>query len=163
MSQPGQALVERIHYWVSGHPYLTQLLCGYVASNQGRVSTDNLDNFVRTQFLSPESKHREPNLADVERRLLDPDISELAPEERRSQLLEYYKKLLWGKSIDALEENPIVVCLRLSGIAVESDGKLRIRNRLYQEAFGETWRYASLPFAEVRRQRSAFRRGVLRT
>ena len=76
----GAKLVARVHHWVSGHPYLTQLLCGRIASDPDIVSVADVDRLVRKLFLSPESRQREPNLSDVERRMLDPDVPGLARE-----------------------------------------------------------------------------------
>src|SRR5205823_4531108 len=41
-------------------------------------------------------------------------------------------------------------------------GCLAVRNRIYHRVFDRAWALANMPDAEVRRQRAAFRRGVLR-
>ena len=53
--------------------------------------------------------------------------------------------------------------MRLSGITRPEDGRLRVRNRIYKRVFNHDWIKANLPGAEIRRQRAAFRRGVIRT
>ncbi|MCC7433539.1 MAG: AAA-like domain-containing protein [Methanoregulaceae archaeon] len=159
----GAKLVARVHHWVSGHPYLTQLLCGRIASEPGVVTTADVDRLVRTLFLSPESRQREPNLSDVERRMLDPDVPGLTPEERRVQVLELYGRMLRAKSVEAVEQNPVVATLRLSGVGLEHDGVLQVRNLVYRTVFDETWRRQNLPDAEVRRQAGASRRATFRT
>lgn len=159
----GAKLVARVHHWVSGHPYLTQLLCGRIVSEPGVSTTADVDRLVRTLFLSPESRQREPNLSDVERRMLDPDVPGLTPEERRIQVLELYGRMLRAKPVEAVEQNPVVATLRLSGVGLEHDGILQVRNRVYRAVFDETWRQQNLPDAEVRRQAVASRRATLRT
>ncbi len=159
----GAKLVAMVHYWVSGHPYLTQLLCGRIASDPSVVSPHDVDRLVRTLFLSPESRQREPNLSDVERRILDPDVPGLAVEEGRVQVLELYGRMLKAKSVEAVEQNPVVATLRLSGVGLEHDGILQVRNRVYRSVFDQTWRLQNLPDAEVRRQTGASRRATLRT
>lgn len=159
----GEALVERVHHWVGGHPYLTQLLCSRVARDPEVTSRAALDALVRETLFSPEARQREPNLADVERRLLDPDVPGMAPDEKRVQVLELYGRMLKSDQIDATEQNPVVATLRLSGVGIEETGCLRVRNRVYRTVFDNAWRVQNLPEAEVRRQSAATRRATLRT
>jgi hypothetical protein len=51
----------------------------------------------------------------------------------------------------------------LSGIAKVEQGCLKTRNRIYGRVFDEEWVRQSMPDAEVRRQRAAYLRGVVRT
>lgn len=159
----GKALIRRLYYWLNGHPYLTQLVCGHLIQRPEIRTAEQVDALIREVFFSPEARHQESNFADVERRLLQPDIPGLTSDEGRTQVLVLYGRLLKGRSVEAGEENPVIATLRLSGVAVELRGALRIRNRLYAEVFNERWRSQSLPDAEVRRQKSAYRRATLRT
>lgn len=159
----GARLIERIHYWLGGHPYLTQLVCSQAVADPSLRSVEALDGLVKRLFLSPEARQREPNLADVERRLLEPDIPGLAPEEARTQVLQLLGLLLQGRLINAVEPNPVIATLRLSGVSTEQDGKLRIRNRLYQLIFDERWRRRNMPDAESRRLKAAAHVAMLRT
>ncbi len=113
--------------------------------------------------MSPEARQREPNFADVERRLLEPDIPGMAADERRTQVLDLYGRMLKGQKVEVSEENPVVGTVRLSGVGGEVHGELRVRNRVYASVFGEAWRRKNLPDAEARRVRAATRRAVLRT
>jgi WD domain, G-beta repeat len=60
------------------------------------------------------------------------------------------------------ETNPLVSVLRLSGITRVEDGRLQVRNRIYERVFDREWAQANMPDAELRRQREAYRRGLLR-
>ncbi len=159
----GSKLLERVHYWTGGHPYLTQLLCGHIATNGQIRTASDVDRLVHEVLLSPESRQREPNLADVERRLLDPDVPGLSADERRTQVLELYGRMLKSQAVNASEQNPVVATVRLSGVGAERAGSLRVRNRVYEKVFDNGWRMQNLPDAEVRRQRGAARLAVLRT
>src|SRR5262249_29662414 len=44
----------------------------------------------------------------------------------------------------------------------DGHGYLRIRNRIYERVFDREWVTQNMPDAEVRRQRAAYRRGLLR-
>jgi WD40 repeat protein len=153
----GEETLRRVHYWVNGHPYLTQLLCSHLVSRPTDV-----DELVKALLLSPESRQREANLGDVERRMLDPDIPGLSAAERRSQVLELYRRLLRGRPIAAEDENPLIAVMKLSGVSKEEGGKLLLRNRLYETIFNAHWIKASLPDAERRRQKAAARSGAIR-
>lgn len=155
-------LIERVHYWVAGHPYLTQLICGRIAEDRTLVTPSDLDKVVAKLFLSPEARQREPNLSDVERRLLSPDVPTLSMEEGRIQVLELYGQMLKSGGVEATGHNPVVATLRLSGVAAEQNGELRLRNRVYGAIFDEKWRQSVLPDAEIRRARLAQRRGALK-
>src|SRR5437773_10124198 len=53
--------------------------------------------------------------------------------------------------------------MRLSGIVRSEQGRLQERNHIYSRVFDRLWVKANLPDADLRRQRAAFRRGVVRT
>ncbi|MBI5706215.1 MAG: AAA-like domain-containing protein [Armatimonadetes bacterium] len=159
----GAQLIARVHYWLNGHPYLTQVLCSHIAADKSIRSPGAVDRLVRAVFLSPESRQSEPNFADVERRILEPNLPDLAPDESRAQVLDLYGKLLRNKSVEKSAENPIVATLRLAGVGLEDRHTLVVRNRLYRIVFNEKWRRQSLPDAESRRVRGAARLAVLRT
>ncbi len=58
--------------------------------------------------------------------------------------------------------NPLMSILRLSGITRVIGGYLRVRNRIYKRVFGREWVRENMPDAELRRQREAYRLGLLR-
>lgn len=159
----GENLMKRVHFWVNGHPYLTQLLCHRIVENPAIRSAADLDRLVKQLFLNPEARHTEPNLSAVEQRILDPDVPGLSPEERKTQVLDLYGRLLRGKCVDVVEENPVVASLKLAGVGHQVQGQLRVRNRVYRFVFDEGWRRQSLPNAELRRQCGAARLAILRT
>lgn len=154
-SRDGARLLDRIHHWVSGHPYLTQLLAAQIAADPNIRRPGDVDALVRRTLLSVEARQREPNLADVERRLLQASLPGASPEEARSRVLEAYRLLLRQGMVSRYREDPLISTFLLSGVAEERAGVLRIRNRLYRALFDERWRQSGLPHAEVRRQKAA--------
>lgn len=77
-------------------------------------------------------------------------------------LLTLYARVQQGKRVADDETNPLVGVLRLSGIVRGETGRLHVRNRIYARAFDKRWVAASMPDAELQRQRAAYRRGLLR-
>jgi hypothetical protein len=77
-------------------------------------------------------------------------------------LLSLYLQAHRGKRVMDDETNPLVSVLRLSGITRVEEGHLLVRNRIYERVFNREWAQANMPDVELRRQRVAYRRGLLR-
>jgi WD40 repeat protein len=151
----GQLLLERILSWTGGHPYLTQRLCRAVAEEPAVASPADVDRLCEGLFLSRKAREVDDNLVFVRNRLLRSEV-ELA------SLLELYRQVQQGKRVADDETNPLASVLRLSGVARAEAGVLRVRNRIYEGVFDREWVQAHMPDAELRRQRAAYRRGLLR-
>jgi len=151
-----QALLNRIFYWTNGHPYLTQRLCKAVSENGAHTTTRDIDDSIERTFFSKRAQEYDDNLIFVRERLLRSDADVTA-------LLNLYSRIRRNKTVAADDSQPLVSILRLSGVTRAEKGRLRVRNRIYERVFNGDWVKANLPGAEVRRQRAAFRRGVIRT
>jgi WD40 repeat protein len=151
-----QRLLKRILFWTGGHPYLTQRFCRTVADDPTVVDDARIDRVCEELFLSNQARERDDNLLFVRERLLRSD-SDLA------SLLELYRRVRRGQTVLDDETSELVSVLRLSGIVKAQEGRLRERNHIYARAFDEKWVWAHMPDAEMRRQRAAFYRGVIRT
>ena len=146
-------LLERILYWTNGHPYLTQRLC-QAQSVSG--SLQSVDKVSEELFFSPRARERDDNLIFVRERIFRSEVD-------RASLLHLYEQVLAGYWVGDDETNPLVSVLRLSGIIRARNGRLEVRNHIYARVFDRHWVASNMPDAEVRRQRTAFYRGVLRT
>lgn len=158
----GESLLDRIYFWVSGHPYLTQLLASKVAERPSIKSPKDVDNLVKESLLNSEARHSEPNLSDVERRLLQPSLPNATGDEARSQILDLYRSILEKKVIRQNYEDPLVASVLLSGVAKTADGRIVVRNRAYRALFDRKWYKSNLPDAEARRLSSAAARAAWR-
>jgi WD40 repeat protein len=153
----GDALLKRIMYWTGGHPYLTQRLCLAVAEDKSVIHSAGVDRLCADLFLSPRAHERDDNLLFVRERLLRGE-SDVA------SLLDLYLQIRTGTRVSDDEFDPLVTTLRLSGITrTTEEGQLKVRNRIYARVFNREWTEASMPAAELRRQRAAYRRGIWRT
>ena len=77
-------------------------------------------------------------------------------------MLDLYHQVRRGRRVHDEEPSPLAGVLRLSGIARVVEGYLWVRNRIYYRVFDREWVQANMPDAEKRRQRRAYRRGLLR-
>lgn len=152
----GEALVKRVLYWTGGHPYLTQRLCQAVAEDASVVSVDGVDKHCEELYLSTRARERDDNLLFVRERILRNEAD-------RAGLLDLYGKVREGKRVSDDETNTQLGILRLSGIIrIAAGGRLRVRNRIYEHVFDRNWIISNMPDAELRRQRAAYRKGILR-
>lgn len=151
-----RAALERVLHWTNGHPYLTQRFCLALAA---RAATDEpaIDAVCDELFLSNRAREQDDNLLFVRDRLLRGQADPAG-------LLLLYADALRGRPpvVDDAA-HPLAGVLRLSGIVRSQNGHLRVRNAIYAHVFDRKWIEASMPDAELRRQRAAFRRGVIRT
>lgn len=153
---PGSAdVLDRVLYWTGGHPYLTQRMCKALSRREVSVSPEDVDNLCSELFLSKSARETDDNLAFVQNRLLRSEIDIAA-------MLDMYSDVLTGQRVVDDETNSVIPVLRLSGVVRVEDGVLRVRNRIYAEVFDSDWVVAHMPYAELRRQRVAYRRGLIR-
>jgi hypothetical protein len=164
-------MLRRILYWTGGHPYLTQRLCQAVASDPGLWRLKHVDRVCQEIFLSHRARERDDNLLFVRERLLRSDAD-------RIKLLRLYRKVHLTTHITGVfrlglglekiapvadeETNPLVSVLRLSGITREEKGFLKVRNRIYYQAFDRNWVLANMPEVEIWRWVVYFLTGLKR-
>ncbi|MFN0120984.1 MAG: tetratricopeptide repeat protein [Blastocatellia bacterium] len=152
----GAALVARAHYWTGGHPYLMQRLCHELAEDHTPDhNAQTVDRLCADLFLSHKARERDDNLLFVRERML-------RGEDDLAGLLTLYEQTHRGKSVADDVTNPLITTLRLSGIVRAEDGRLRVRNRIYEQVFNREWVRNNMPDAELRRQREAYRKGLWR-
>jgi hypothetical protein len=143
-------LLERILYWTSGHPYLTQQLCRALVEGDRAgthppsiVDTSQLADWLCGElFLSPRACERDDNLLFVRERLLRSE-ADLA------SLLGLYQQIRRGESVQDDEANPLIDDLRLAGITRSNAGVLEVRNRIYHRVFDDEWIQANKPDAAL--------------
>lgn len=156
-------LVIRAFHWTNGHPYLTQSLCAAIAEDSSIRSASCVDRLVASLFFETKARERNPNLSDVSNRILSSYMEPELRDEHRSAILDMYGKALRGRPPVADDEtNRLVALLKLAGIVRSANGRLVVRNRIYGRVFDRAWIEQSVPDAELRRQRAAYRKGLVR-
>ncbi|RYG33511.1 hypothetical protein EON81_17985 [bacterium] len=151
----GDSKLRRIQHWTGGHPFLTQSLCASLAID------GDVDDLVRERYLDTRARDADSNLVDVGNRLLgrgDPNVGE----RERADALDLYNQMRKGGVPDD-EANAAAARIKMSGIAQTEGGVMRVRNRIYEKAFDADWIRENMPGQELRRQRRAYRLGVVRT
>lgn len=138
--EDGPALLGRILYWTRGHPYLTQRLCPAVSENPKSEiqNSQSVDRLCEELFFARRAREQNDNLLFVRERMLRSEV-ELAG------LLNIYQRVRIGKKIDDDETNPFVTILKLSRVIRIDDGRLRVRNRIYERVFDPAWVATNMP------------------
>ena len=157
----GAKLLQRALYWTNGHPYLTQRLCSAIVeaviqNPKSKIQNQDVDKLCADLFLTHTAKESDNNLTFVRDRLLKGDAEPAA-------VLDLYAQARDGKRVADDDTNPLCGALKLSGIARVENGLLRVRNRIYAQVFDRKWIANHTSDAELRRQQTAYRRGVHRT
>lgn len=151
----GFKLLRRILWWTGGHPYLTQRFCAAIASDPEVTSTGGVDRVCQSLFLSSRARESDDNLLFVRERILRSDVD-------RANLLDLYSRIRDGKNIPDDDANPLIDVLRLAGLVAVCSNRLVVRNKIYEHVFDQRWIRVNMPDAELRRQRAAFRKGMVR-
>ncbi|MBR8839509.1 MAG: GUN4 domain-containing protein [Stigonema ocellatum SAG 48.90 = DSM 106950] len=144
-------MLKRILSWTGGQPFLTQKLCELVATSSDgfKRETKNeeewLKGLVESQIIeSWESQDEPEHFKTIRDRILGRG-------DKTTRLLKIYQKILQQSEIKA-DESHEQMELRLSGLVVKQQGKLKVYNRLYQSIFTEAWTNNMLGVIEVERE-----------
>lgn len=158
-----EQLLDRVFYWTNGHPFLTQSLCTAIEQDPSIRTNTDVDALVARGLFEPKAKETNINLADVGNRLVNGYADGDDVDKFRSDILSMYKSVLHGKRVVDDESNRTCAVLKLSGLVRSENRELKVRNRIYERVFNGDWILERMPGQELRRQRRAFRLGVVRT
>src|ERR671932_1942472 len=135
-SQNYKKLLTEVLKWTAGQPLLTQKLCQLIVESSDSPPVGEeaewFDNLVHHQLIEkweslPELEH----LRTIRDRLLRRN-------QRSVKLLKLYQRILRQEVVvanDTPEQNE----LRLLGLVVKQQGKLKPHNRVYEAIFNQTW------------------------
>ncbi|MBD2126926.1 AAA-like domain-containing protein [Microcoleus sp. ZQ-A2] len=147
------AAIQEVLNWTGGQPFLTQKLCKLILQEAGVRSQESgaflsdsqsqmpnpksqiaewIENLVRSHVLENWEMTDEPeHLRTIRNRLLKSGWRILG-------LLGLYQEILQQGEVPA-NDSAEQVELRLSGLVVKQEGKLKVYNRIYQSVFNLSW------------------------
>jgi WD40 repeat protein len=155
-----QAMMSAVLNWTGGQPFLTQKVCKLVlqvakkVSEQGEISkckephpyvpvsslsvVPNPSNFVscvvRQRIIENWEAQDEPeHLRTIRDRIMQ------SGEQRTGRLLGLCQQIVQSPDGIPADDSSEQTELRLTGLVVKRDGKLRIYNRIYAEVFQQEW------------------------
>ncbi|MGI8504959.1 MAG: AAA-like domain-containing protein, partial [Hassallia sp.] len=132
-----QTLMEAVLYWTGGQPFLTQKVCKLVKTGKSELVINDskllIADLVRKRIIENWQTQDEPeHLKTIINRILH------SSEQRSGRLLGLCQQILQQEEIIA-DDSAEQTELRLTGLVVKRDGKLRIYNRIYKEVFNQEW------------------------
>ncbi len=137
-----QALMDRVHGWTDGHPYLTQKVARGVLRKGGKL--EDVERVVAEQLLAPGAAEADPFLNHVRS-----SLTTRAPGTRRAARL--LRSLAHGRKAVAPADPLVLERLERSGVvAIDRSRRLEFRNRIFKElvgrwlqGVGRVWRLAA--------------------
>lgn len=130
VDNPEKVLKEVLH-WTGGQPFLTQKLCNLIFEN-AKDRKPNIKDLVQEYIINDWEIQDDPeHLRTIKNRLLDDN-------QTAYKLLKIYNKILDNGEIDA-SDNSEQMKLRLSGLVVKQQQKIRVYNPIYKEVFSKEW------------------------
>ncbi|AFY59169.1 GUN4 protein [Rivularia sp. PCC 7116] len=146
-----QRVIEEILHWTGGQPFLTQKLCKFMVEESEKNNPNSVKEVVKSRIIENwESQDDPEHLRTIRDRIL-------SSEQRAGYLLELYKQIQLHGEI-AAKKNVESSELRLSGLVVQRQNKLRVYNRVYQQVFSHNW--VEVQLKNLRPYSEAFRAWV---
>lgn len=133
-----QQLMQAVFNWTGGQPFLTQKVCRLLRNEAGKCGENPsilVEELVRGRIIENWEAQDEPDhLKTIRDRIL------LSFEKGKGRLLGLYQQILVsnGQGIGA-SDSPEQTQLRLTGLVVRRDGRLKIYNRIYESVFNLAW------------------------
>ncbi|MEL7245508.1 MAG: CHASE2 domain-containing protein [Cyanobacteria bacterium J06573_2] len=133
-------VIQEVLGWTNGQPFLTQKLCKILFdSAQELVNQDDLSNpeksiekLVRSQIIENWESQDEPeHLRTISNRIL-------SNEQLAGRLLGIYQRILLGEIIKSNNTSEKIELL-LSGLVINEQGIIKVKNRIYREIFNQAW------------------------
>lgn len=129
-----QLLFTEILYWTGGQPFLTQKLCQLLVNNPQDVESINIwvENTVKSYIIDKWESQDEPqHLRTISDRIL-------SNEQMAGRLLGIYQQILMGIDV-AADDSREQIELLLSGLIVNRERKLQVKNPIYSSVFNLEW------------------------
>ncbi len=136
-------LMDRIHHWTHGHPYLTQKLCKSLLVDETIASADDVDRLCARLFFSDAAREQDDNLLFVRERFI-------RGTRNQRELMNLYQNILNSHAVETDASPELTAALRLSGIARVENAQWVVRNRIYAQVFDARWIQARRAALETR-------------
>jgi hypothetical protein len=130
------SVLREVLAWTGGQPFLTQKLCNLILTYRHSQSscsspTQWVEKLVRLYVLDKwEAADNPEHLKTIRDRIFKSKQCE--------QLLRLYQQILQPQDVPA-KDSQAEMELRLSGLVVKQDGRLKVYNLIYRSVFNERW------------------------
>lgn len=139
----GEEIIKEILVWTNGQPFLTQKICKLIVENTQDTESHKLvippgheDFWVAFIVNSKIIENWQSN--DVPEHLKTIRDRICLNQEKAGKLLEIYQNILEYGSIES-DNSREQIQLILSGLVINQDDRLIVKNKIYQEVFSLEW------------------------
>ncbi len=145
-----QAVMKEVLTWTGGQPFLTQWVCQLICTSGLRIAAfkeaESVSTILRSHIVENWlAQDKQQHLHTIRDRILN-------NEQLACRFLGLYQQILQHGEIPA-DDSPEILQLRLSGLVVKQEGKLKVYNRIYKSVFDDIWVAKELrnlrPYAEA--------------
>ena len=131
-----KAVLKEVLAWTDGQPFLTQWLCQLIVMYPQPIldngEAEGVASIVRSQIIENWlAQDKQQHLQTIRDRILK-------DEKPSCRLLGLYQQILQQGEILA-DDSAEQMQLRLAGLVVKQEGKLRVYNRIYKSVFDQSW------------------------
>jgi ABC-type branched-subunit amino acid transport system substrate-binding protein len=129
-----QLVLQQVLNWTGGQPFLTQKLCNLIPEG---MEDSGVENLVKSRIIENwQSQDNPEHLKTISDRILRDGQFTV-------KLLEIYSNILQQKEISA-DDSTEQMELRLSGLVVKQQNKLKVYNPIYEAVFNQEWIHKTL-------------------
>ncbi len=145
-----ELVLKEVLEWTGGQPFLTQKLCQLIVNSESPIpafkEAEWVRKFVERQVIDNWEFQDEPeHLRTIRERIFRSG-------RRAGRLLGLYQQILQHGEVET-DDSPEQIELRLSGLVVKQQGKLKVYNPIYKSVFDQSWVKKALsalrPYAEA--------------
>jgi len=127
-----QETMQEILQWTGGQPFLTQKLCQFMVEESMQEHPRSLEQIVKLRIIENWEAQDDPeHLKTIRNRILSDD-------NKSARLLGLYQKILKEGEIFS-DNNLEQIEIKLSGLAIEENSRLRVYNKIYKYIFSSDW------------------------
>ncbi|MBR8833018.1 MAG: AAA-like domain-containing protein [Stigonema ocellatum SAG 48.90 = DSM 106950] len=140
-------LIQAVLNWTGGQPFLTQKVCQLLVQHHKKILQTPEESSLGERWFEHlvlgriienwEAQDEPEHLKTIRDRIIQ------SSQQSTGRLLALCQQILQHQEVMA-DDSPEQTELRLTGLVVKRDGKLRIYNRIYQEVFNKDWCEAEL-------------------
>ena len=135
-----EEFIQEVLLWTNGQPFLTQKLCKFLSEYTNQFAKEEIfdkpkflvEKIAKKQIIENWESQDEPeHLRTISNRIL-------SNEQLAGRLLGIYQQVLLGEKIPSNNSGEKIELL-LSGLVVNEQGNIKVKNKIYRQIFNQKW------------------------
>ena len=124
--------LQEILNWTGGQPFLTQKICDLIVKKRQSTHPQftNVEEVVISEIIN--NWQDDTHFTTIQTKLV-------GNQKKAFETLDLYKEILEKRQIEYDCRSEGQTALRLSGLVLKNEGKLKLYNRIYEQIFNPSW------------------------